>query len=320
MGKISGLQTEDLGFYVERLPKPDTLLVFIFNEGFQPKAISFKPLYFGAESPSSSGDSALWQPLELKHDQTVFTFYGKRLTGSFSGTVKTGDGKTGKWELRPVTEAEVSEGLVELAQSSLDLQQWLLYKSQLLELKRKIKSVVRLREQKQEYYAKLDKFVADEQLLKERATTRREELKHELERAIQNQKELSSTVSNFESELDLLNRITKKGKAISLARRVINRETKWYLANWRAEEDSASLDEFFSEHPQVDLSQLEADVKKSNEIRLLLHQISTEKQKIAELEGRQMEGQEPLSPPLQAVPTVPEKKGTKDRSFWGDLF
>jgi len=131
------------------------------------------------------------------------------------------------------------------------------------------------------------------------------------------QQSSTEAVAALISELDLLGRITKRGKAVSLARRVAKRESKWYLANWRVEEDQAGLDRFFGVESNLNLKQLNKSVKRGLEIRALINEINREQQRILEL--KQSFGGKPsvVTPPADPKTRIPKKR--KKRSFWNRL-
>ncbi|MCB0358580.1 MAG: hypothetical protein KDD44_03065, partial [Bdellovibrionales bacterium] len=167
-------------------------------------------------------------------------------------------------------------------------------------------------EQKQQL-ARLEEFIGDSDLLQARAKKKRDELRERLEEMQQSRRSSADQVKKLISELDLLGRITKQGKAVDLARRVAAREAKWYLANWRAGEDSSGLEEYILQTATVDPKQLQEEYARAREKRSLQREAEEEQIRIAELEARVMEEQ-------QRGLEQPEGTTDGERGFWNRLW
>ena len=91
-------------------------------------------------------------------------------------------------------------------------------------------------------------------------------------------------------ELQVLGRITERGKTVRLLRRLSARENKWYRAHWRAEAEVAEVRKTLGIGANFNMRQLNRDYRKALEVRSLRNSIRNEKAKIRELnQGSTME-------------------------------
>ncbi len=322
LGTISGFESsEPHTLYWEMPEASNTLLAIIFRDRFQPQAIKLEQGKPQTSFLPFRGKTGL-APVVIEDSSVHYSLSGQVESGTIGGRVQGSDGSYGRWVVKPVTEENLDRDTAEMKRISFPLTDWLSYKAQVLEVQRNLKKVKETLKEKQQYAGKLDKFVTEGALLRDRASTRRDVLKGELEQVISKHKETNNQVQALVDELDLLTRISKQGQSIVLARRVSNRETKWYLAHWGVAEDQAGLEEFFGQGVQVNLRELDLAVKRSLEIRSLLNEIQTERQRIRELEGSlSEEGDSPVRP---IVPYEPEnrREGPPEdkRSLWEKIF
>ena len=166
---------------------------------------------------------------------------------------------------------------------------------------------------------KLQAFVKDEKLLRERAAKRRDELAKELNTAVEERKASSKAINELLDELDLLGRITRSGQAVILARRVAHRENQWYQANWG---DDASAMPATDVESGMDVVKVEAAWKKAMETQALIRELSSERERNRQLQ-LQLQGAPAAQPEEESAPA--ETIGTEApegqrHSLWDRIF
>ena len=334
VGKVSavtGSNSEFATFFVERFNGSNTFLFVVFRDGWKPQAIPLKRMFNADNGKKQLTEDVPFEPVELHNESRSFVLLGSGDNGKFSGEVISSDGVKGTWSLEMKTESELS---VERAVAGLELKQWLDIKTRLGELRAQSEQDYQRYTYRKDRLEKLEKFIGQEDLLRERALRRRDLLAEEVGRAREERDKTSKSLTSYLDELDLLKRITKRGQVVDLARRVATRESKWYLANWGEGTDVSSLEETLADKDNVDVVRLEAAYKKASEIRDLKHGIEREREVISELENKLLRG-ETESIPMQNGPDgedetapadSPDAPGTppggkpKDGNWWNKMF
>src|SRR5690606_35702446 len=123
------------------------------------------------------------------------------------------------------------------------LEEWLETKGRYLIVKAQVERLSSQLNQYEENKKKLTRFLDDEVLLRKRAADRLESLEAQLETIKKEQQSGEKDVKEAYSELEMMRRITKRGRVVELARRVAKREHKWYLANWVDEENTGAINQ-----------------------------------------------------------------------------
>lgn len=317
VGTISGVpdangESQTKTLYVERISGASALLVVVFADGWKPQVI---PLSWQSVG-SGGGESAYLDPVSIEHDKIRLTLSGRASGGNFTGEVLSTSGEQGEWTLRPVSAAELKDPSVKL-DPQMNLKGWLRLKRFHDDQKRKVELLRAEHEQHAGKLEKLEAFINNEAVLKERSRSRRDQLAIELSRVTEERKKNTQELKDAIAELGVLHRITKRGQTVELARRIAKRENKWYALNWSAEEDSSNVEEVLAERESVDLAKLNASVKKAEEVLKLRNAISQERTKImeleAELEGRERLRQEPSDAPRE--PQRGEAPTTRQRQL-----
>ena len=301
VGTISGIpdarggDPETRTLYVERISGASALLVVVFADGWKPQVI---PLSWQSVG-DGGGESAFLDPVSIEHNKIRYTLSGRESGGTFSGEVSSPAVEHGTWTLRPVSAGDLKDPSVKL-DPQMNLKGWLRLKRYHDDQKRKVELLRAEHEQHASKLEKLDAFINNEDVLKERSRSRRDQLAQELSRVTEERKKNTQELKDAIAELGVLHRITKRGQTVELARRIAKRENKWYAINWSAEEDSSNVEEILAERESVDLAKLNASVKKAEEVLKLRNAISQERTRImeleAELEGRDRLRQLPVQP------------------------
>jgi hypothetical protein len=325
VGKLSGVtgsSTEFATLFVERFKGSNTFLFVVLREGWKPQAIAMARV---EGTNAKLTEDVPYQPVEIRSDSRRFTLIGSGTAKKFSGDVLSSDGVKGTWSVSEISEDVLS---VDSAAAGLELKQWLDIKTRLGELRAQAEAELERYSYRKDRLEKLQKFIGQEELLRDRALKRRDLLADEVSRARAEKEKTSKALAGYIDELDTLKRITKRGQVVDLARRVATRESKWYLANWGEGTDVSSLEETLAERENVDLVRLESAYKKATEIRDLKNGIEREREAISELENKLLRG-ETESIPVQtgpgseeppaggASPSTPEKK---DGNWWNKMF
>jgi hypothetical protein len=317
VGTISGISTTTT-FYVEQLGGTNNLIFVVFHPQFIPQTITMTKNYSLIRSKRVSPDKIPLYPIELVFNDSTFILTGRERGSGYSGHVWQGNKKSGSWLLRKISDNEISFGIDALARSSLDLEEWLQAKIQYIGTQSDLNNLTSSFKDRKEYGDKLREYVISDELLRERAAKRRAMLKDEIQIAQESHKKTNQSVAALVKDLELLERITRRGKVISAARRMSKRESNWYLANWRAEEDQAWIEEFFDASHGMDFKQFNEAVKKAEEAQSLINEAAKERRLIGELESKLAREKE-LDRRSDSDTQQQEKK-QKQRSIWRRLF
>lgn len=323
-GQISGVTSTDGEFrtlYVERVANTNALLFVIFSEGWRPQFAPVQRIYAKLETESLTEDVPL-SPVTLTHGSVTYTLFGRKDFNQYSGEISGSDGSRGVWSLRPTSADELT---ADSPTADRDLLEWLPVKARYTELKRSVREVTAKVSEARDKLSKLEKFITQEDLLRARADERKHALEAELAEAEQERKSGDQEVAALVSELEMLGRITQRGKAVNLARKVAARENRWYLVNWGAQEDIIGLEEE-SATRNVDTMTLEKEYKAAQERAALQRQVAEEKKRIAELKAQlaarsesvPTDAVEPTYNAADEVPPVREKEKSLWDSLWGD--
>lgn len=276
-GTISGLRDSHgapATFYIERLVTSQSMLAVVFLDDWKPQVIRLTPL--------SRKDA--FEPISLRMHGVEYTLFGQGAGALFAGEFISSEGSHGSWEVRPINPRSLHRKIV-LSDGSLDLIHWLSVKSRLLKTRELLETEEKKLAQSSSKIEKLEKFIADEKSLRERAKERQgalaqqvSELKAKRNREIQ---ELKGLVS----ELDLLTRIRKRGQVVHLARNLAKRENKWYFVNWGTKEDGTGFEVEFAQEAGIDLQKLNESYKRAKEISDLKRIIAIESEQVKALQA-----------------------------------
>jgi hypothetical protein len=185
-------------------------------------------------------------------------------------------------------------------------------KEQLAEIKTRLESEHETIEYRKDRFEKLQRFIGDEALLRERALKKRDVLSDEVKAARTEHDKNGKEIAELVSELDLLKRITKRGQVVELSRKVANRENKWYISNWGDSEDNAGLEEDFAQRENLDLVALERAYKKAKEVEDIKRGIRREQEKIEELRARLKEAPKKTTAEEAVEGVTPEQEGAPE--------
>lgn len=277
VGSISGIvQGSDrpFTFYAEQRGKEDALLVVILADGWNPQIID--PKQKGEKAPPT-------RELVLTREGVKYRLTGTESSGSFSGSVAASDGRQGKWTLTPIDSASLREKPA-FKLAGFDLADWLTSKVRYNIVHDEIESLALSHEQDSAKAEKLDRFVKNENVLKDRSQSRKDALTTELNRITEQRKKNTEELRGALNDIALLHRMTKEGQIVELNRRIQRRENKWYSINWSSEGDPASVEEQLAEQAQIDLKKLNIAVHRAEEVERLQNSITDEQQRINQLE------------------------------------
>lgn len=312
-GRISGIDLDnpkkELTLYLEKIANKDKLLLVIFANSALPQVV---PLSKCLSSDPQCIEGS-FSPVELLTASQKITLTGDGSDGSYHGAVYQENQKTGKWNLQGTTLNQITSDFDQkIDQRSLTQflnlrRDYVSFKRELVELNEKSKSLG-------EKYGKLKKFVDDRDLLKSRSSSRKQLLEEKIIATKDKKENLEEGISNLVSELDLLSRISKRGKIISLARNLAWRENSWYLANWGATEDSGGVEEQLARKMGLSIREVDTAMKKVKDIEALQAEIEGE---IARINSLKAEYEKKINRAIrpQVLPSPEEKK-----TFFNKLF
>ncbi len=325
LGEVSGLaDSGPITLYVQRNEGTKRLLFLAFQDRWRPQAVDLV-----SQQKGDSDASGPFDPIRFRTQQGSFVFYGSGAGENYSGYFDSEDNRRGIWSLKKVSKSTTlpssdTTSAPEREKRDRALSSWLEVQAQYRTLQDQLTRHKNDRVVKNERYAMLTKFLDQEGALKDRAEKKRVELQKEVDQAKADSEKTNTAVTSLLSEVGLLKRITKKGQAVELARKVTNRENKWYLVNWRSDEDRSGVEEFVGEGIQIDLKKVDAAFSRANELKALEREVAEERRKIQELEaGGQKEFgvEEPVEQqPPEPLKRKPRDKKQQEETLWDKLF
>lgn len=300
-------EKQQSSLYVERLKDGNTLLFVIFLKDFQPQTIFAQKL-----SESNAGEQERYRPVTLFWNDQKLVLSGVEENGSFKGNVKVAGQSSGSWSIRRMTPEETMS--TSLGNEEEKILIWLKAKEQLRKntLEKNLLSQ-NLAETTQKVRA-LEEALGDKQLLQSRSIQRRKDLEADFIKLKDERLKRAEELESLENSLDLLTRITKRGQAVSLERKILQRENRWYNVHWQGEEDTEELSE---EESGIDMIKLENAMRKARETKSFVREKEDELQKIQELTD---ELNNPQAPIVDG-PKTPQAEPTQDKGkLWDRLF
>ncbi len=306
VGEISGVgSNEQATIYAERLDGINALLLVVFKAGWKPKIHQLRKISTEEESP----ERFRWKPLKIKFDENSFLLSGADSNGNFAGTVTKGELVVGKWSLEQIEPKDLRRNVLATAKN-FSLPNWLKQKGIYRTLREEEEQLELSIKDGEEKLQRLEAYVAEGAELRARARTRRQELEESISELKSKRAEKLQELKQYVREIEQLDRITKKGRTIELARRVSKRENKWYLVHWQQGMDLSALEETLAASLNVDLRKLNVQVERAREIESLRHSIALEQsriRKLKEMYQRKIEG---------PTKKEPQEKPTTEQPWW----
>lgn len=309
-GVITGLtndRSRAYALFVERLSNPERVVIAVFEDGWTPEMVLL------TEQPDKmklSADHA-YLPATISHGTNHYTLSGKASAEGFSGTYSGTDGSSGKWAIKPTSSAL---GKTTVSSSAApDLTHWLTIKRQYLILNNRIDSLKQARRTFVDNRVHFEDLLKEQGTLKKRASEKRSELEKQLQDVMTLREDLGSQIDSLMSQLSLLGRISNRGKAVDLARKVAKREQKWYVANW-GEQEAPELENAMARELNVDSGALSTQISHAEEVHRLQLEIEGEQKRIEELKI-QREQPDSGSDNQNSAPGKKDKRG-----IWKLLF
>jgi len=301
-----GLQ-QSSSLYVERLRDGNTLLFIIFLQDFQPQTI------FSQKLPQTTlGQPERYRPVSLNWKEQKLVFAGKEEGGFLRGIIKVDGDTAGSWTIRRMTPEETVS--TSLGRDEEKILIWLKAKERLRKNTVEKTFLSQELESTAEKVRVLDEALHDKQRLQSRSVQRRKELEEEFAALREERQKSATELQSQVNSLDLLTRITKRGQAVSLERKILQRENRWYAVHWQGEDDAEQLSE---EESGIDMVKLENAVRKARETKSFLREKEDELRKINELTD---ELNNPQSPDIEEPEAPREEPKEEKNKLWNRLF
>lgn len=333
-GTVSGVsfvgeEKQSATIFFERIKGRYLMLVTVFVEGWEPQVVRLlpsKPVMANLMNGSASSNIVAeipFQPVIVDFKGNKFTFSGIVKDHQYIGKVHGTDGTHGTWSVQLVNNVELSVFEQRVEDINFDWENFLKNKQQQILLNERLSELRNDLQGKQKLLYQMQAAVSNEGELRRRATEKYESVEQEVQAARENRKQAKQSVEALESELDMLGRITKCGKVVNLARKIMHREDKWYLANWGEEEDLVAAEEAYAAELNIEMSALEKAYKIAQEIQNLQSELAREKALFSELRNHMQERIAPYQQPQEEYrgpaqpPSAPPSKG---RGLWDRLF
>lgn len=299
-GHITGLvqgSSGDFTLYAEALDNNSSLLFVVFAEGWAPQMLRFK------------GGSA---PLIINHDGVTYTLRGSEHSHDLSGSISGTNGTKGNWVLEPVKSSELKKA-IDTEMPGTNLEEWLRAKARFNLIADEISSLRISHEQEVGKFEKLERFVKNENVLRDRSKSRKDALSTELNKITEQRKKSTSDLKNALNDLALANRISKEGQLVELNRRIERRENKWFAINWSGLGAETNIEEQLATEDQVDLKKLNSAVRKAEEIQRLERAVEEEQHKIQQLDSRLQQNIRVIERPAERPKAAP---APEERPWW----
>lgn len=277
-GEISSVvkgSQQTFSFYAERLGSDSSMLFVVFAEGWSPQVVT-------ASAPNEGEKEKKKGPVRLTAEGQYYVLTGGPSGDGYSGEVETADGRRGKWTLNPVPAQFKQDRSLQIA--NFDPKEWIAVKSRFNMVRDELSSLKLSFEQEMSKHEKLERFVKDEDVLRDRSRSRKDALATELNRITEQRKKSTQDLKDALGGLSMLHKYTKEGQAIELNRKIARRENKWYSINWASGGSAENVEEELAAQEQIDLKKLNAAVKRAEEVHRLQVEAEQEQEKIRELE------------------------------------
>ena len=297
---IESLGTSSSTIYVERGSDASKLLLLVFRHGWESQEIDF------VYTPGGQDRKIL--PLTLSDRDSTYKLHGVKGEVGYSGTVVKGESAVGSWSLKPLKRDELNSD-ISTTSLNFDFPSWRLLKAQVSELSLKDSILSTRLEENRRRHDKLAEYVLEERSLRKRSSLRRAQLSQKVEQLREERKAKRKVVKDSVSKLEQLTRITRRGRAVELARRVAKRENKWYQVNWQQGADVSSLEQSFADRMNLDLRRLKGSLSKVNEYLSLKNKIAEERRRIRALQLEEREK-------MQEKPEEENPEFEKERRPW----
>lgn len=301
-----------LTLYAERLGSAPSILFVVFSPEWKPQVVTLRPL--------GGGDgSAEVRPVTLRHGEHSLLLTGEEAGSGYTGQVDFGTGGApGSWNLTKVSgdELKASKKFIPM---NLDMQAWMSARMTHRRLDDEFSGLQQKQEEDNEKIARLERFLSNGEILRDRSESRRTEISDELNRLSEQRKKSTQELRSAMDDLGLLQRATSRGQAVELARKISRRENKWYSVKWGNVGATDAVDEQFAEKNQVDPQKLQASLRRAEEIQKLRGAVADERQKIRQLERALNEQYQPaVIPPVRRAPERREapQQPEERRPWW----
>ena len=299
---------KDVSVYLERFPQGNIVMLVLFLDGWTPKSVSLKPLF---EDRDQNVVLTKLEPLKFTHDGLDYSMSGYVDSGVIVGKIAFEGSFARKFALAPILDSKLEGLTYDSNVTNVEMSSWVKLKSEYIELRSTLADGEKTKGQKGESLRKLNHFLTNKEQMKSVAEKEKTRLRGELKSLRDNSVAQKTSLKSLVRELEVLGRITERGKTIRLVRRIDNRENKWYLANWREEIDGSSLPNHLRRDPTLNLASLEEDYQSALEVRRLQRVLAKERLAVKYLGD---EYQRKLAPIKEALP------GDKsEKSFWDRL-
>jgi len=270
LGSITLEDETSYPLYIERVRGGEIAFATIFHEDWRPQLflltrVGIEPLRFA--------------PLSYETPQGVYELSGEREGERIAGVVRIEGRVAGNWQVGPFRKKEEKpkDNVIE------QLRQWLSLKNVADEAAAQLAELSREIQKKRSAISRLTALSERPDELKQKVTlnvSAFEQQKGAKEAAL---KAAQDEFDRQLGELKLLRRIKRKGKGANLARKILSREERWYVANWKATEDVSGLENYLSTSANINLRTLEYEYERALEKQSLQQQLLLERRRIATL-------------------------------------
>ena len=307
IGGITGMstdRTQSVSVYVERIENTAGLLMVLFEPGWRAR---FVPLFV----PDGTGEDETpvgYLPLSMEKTGRRYELFGQATASGYSGTLALNGLPIGQWALQPVSAKELRVGSPSFDED-FNFIAWLRTKGN---HRLRLQELADVSAQLDSAYANIrttSEVIDEQHSLKRVSGEYYNELEQEVKELRSQDAEYKKRVNELVRELEQLRRITKGGRSIELARRVVKRENKWYQVNWSQGEDLSALEETLAASQSIDLRKLNERHRQALEIKRLKNQVAQERAKIQKLK-RQFD---------EKLKGEKEKKKEEKKPWWRRL-
>lgn len=316
---LGALASEHATIYLESNDDGRSLALSVFLENVPLRRISLRERTVG-EGGSGTANRTVFLPVKFSIHGVDYMLYGHHSRASWSGGLIASDGGGGKWLLERLQEdpEEVPNA------PSFELRKWMYVASQNKLLEEESASIAKQINISNSLLTDLKKAEEGKTELQKRIEMRIPELNKQLQSIQEENDQMTKEVEERVRELDLLARLSKKGKLVLLSRRILNREKGWYFANWSpefaGETASQPVTATTDVMPGMDADELESRFEKAQQTADVYDKVQREKLEIKRLE-RMISDAENKKTEVKNESNTNKSQGTEEEgSFWDRLF
>ncbi|MCB0309685.1 MAG: hypothetical protein KDD42_00535 [Bdellovibrionales bacterium] len=265
-GQITGIfrnEQASAQFYLESSLAGEELLILMMDSGWQPQQVRL------IRRQGTSSEVDRFYPITISSTDRVLKLIGERSEDSYHGKVfDLQNGRVGYWRAQMLDPRQVQSN----ASSSNETKLWLSLRDELQQIEHRLADVGEALPRQKEEIEKLRSYVEEGETLKREADLKFNQVQLELKASADELRAKQSAAGKLQAQVELAQRVTARGRLVSLARSTLEREDRWIASMLKSGRTLGGED-------------LDDAFKKAEAILDLKRQILIERSKIMRMES-----------------------------------